>query len=128
MRECYTSKVFSKPPCLIAKIKLEKSVQLEAQTLRHVKFLPNNRSLFASEYTSNFATFSLSLVRFDSQLGWTFLKTHNFEAPGATTMNFTFLEISNLPRGRQLSLIFKKICSKQKERNVAPFGVYLTRK
>ena len=31
MRECYTSKVFSKPPCLIAKIKLEKSVQLEAQ-------------------------------------------------------------------------------------------------
>ena len=29
MRECYTSKVFSKPPCLIAKIKLEKSVQLE---------------------------------------------------------------------------------------------------
>ena len=31
MRECYTSKVFSKPPCLIAKIKLEKSVQLEAK-------------------------------------------------------------------------------------------------
>ena len=29
MRECYASKVFSKPPCLIAKIKLEKSVQLE---------------------------------------------------------------------------------------------------
>ena len=29
MRECYTSKVFSKPPCLIVKIKLEKSVQLE---------------------------------------------------------------------------------------------------
>ena len=27
MRELYTSKVFSKPPCLIAKIKLEKSVQ-----------------------------------------------------------------------------------------------------
>ena len=33
MRECYTSKVFSKPPCLIAKIKLEKSVQLEAQKM-----------------------------------------------------------------------------------------------
>ena len=32
MRECYTSKVVSKPPRLIAKIKLEKSVQLEAQT------------------------------------------------------------------------------------------------
>ena len=32
MRECYTTEVFSKPPCLIAKIKLEKSVQLEAQT------------------------------------------------------------------------------------------------
>ena len=29
MRECYTSKVFSKPPCLIAKMKLGKSVQLE---------------------------------------------------------------------------------------------------
>ena len=27
----YTSKVFSKPPCLIAKIKLEKPVQLEPQ-------------------------------------------------------------------------------------------------
>ena len=29
MRECYTSKVLSKPSCLIAKIKLEKSVKLE---------------------------------------------------------------------------------------------------
>ena len=29
MRECYTSKVFSKPTCLIAKIELEKSVKLE---------------------------------------------------------------------------------------------------
>ena len=29
MRECYTSKVFSKPPCLIAKMKLEKYIQLE---------------------------------------------------------------------------------------------------
>ena len=29
MRECYTSKVLSKQACLIAKIKLEKSVQLE---------------------------------------------------------------------------------------------------
>ena len=28
MRELYISKVVSKPPCLIAKIKLEKSVQL----------------------------------------------------------------------------------------------------
>ena len=28
MRECYTSKVLSKQACLIAKIKLEKSVQL----------------------------------------------------------------------------------------------------
>ena len=28
MRECYTSKVLSKPPYLIAKIKLEKSVKL----------------------------------------------------------------------------------------------------
>ena len=29
MRECYTSKVLSKQACLIAKIKLEKSVQIE---------------------------------------------------------------------------------------------------
>ena len=29
--ECYTSKVLSKPPCLIAKIKLKKSVQLQTQ-------------------------------------------------------------------------------------------------
>ena len=29
MRECYTSKVLSKQACLIAKIKLEKSVQLQ---------------------------------------------------------------------------------------------------
>ena len=36
MRELYTSKVFSKPPCLIAKIKLEKSVQLEAQKLSNM--------------------------------------------------------------------------------------------
>ena len=34
----YTSKLFSKPPCLIAKIKLEKSVQLEAQeTVVHAR-------------------------------------------------------------------------------------------
>ena len=33
MRECYTSKFFYKPPCLIAKIKLEKSVKLEPQKL-----------------------------------------------------------------------------------------------
>ena len=33
MRELYISKVRPKPPCLIAKIKLEKSVQLEAQPL-----------------------------------------------------------------------------------------------
>ena len=31
MRECYTSKVLSRPPCLIAKIRFEKSVQLAAQ-------------------------------------------------------------------------------------------------
>ena len=31
MRELYISKVRPKPPCLIAKIKLENSVQLEAQ-------------------------------------------------------------------------------------------------
>ena len=38
MRKCYTSKVFSKPPCLIAKIRLEKSVQLEAQqTVPHAR-------------------------------------------------------------------------------------------
>ena len=38
MRECYTSKVVSKPPRLIAKIKLEKFVQLEAQkTVKHAR-------------------------------------------------------------------------------------------
>ena len=38
MRECYTSKVFSKPPCLIAKMTLEKYVQLEAQlTVVHAR-------------------------------------------------------------------------------------------
>ena len=38
MRECYTSKVFSKPPCLIAKIKLEKSVHLEKlKTRQHAR-------------------------------------------------------------------------------------------
>ena len=38
MRELYTSKVFSNPRCLIAKIKLEKSVQLEAQkTVPHAR-------------------------------------------------------------------------------------------
>ena len=43
MRECYTSKVLSKPPCLIAKIKLEKSVQLEKLlTGQHARRLGEN--------------------------------------------------------------------------------------
>ena len=38
MRECYTSKVLSKQACLIAKIKLEKSVQLQKlQTRQHTR-------------------------------------------------------------------------------------------
>ena len=38
MRDCYTSKVFSKPSRLIAKMKLEKSVQLAAQyTVQHAR-------------------------------------------------------------------------------------------
>ena len=47
MRECYISKVLSKPPCLIAKIKFEKSVQLLKVRKRKTQEV---QSLFASVY------------------------------------------------------------------------------
>ena len=62
----------------------------------------NKRSLFCSEYTPNSSSFSM-LTRLHGQPGFnprhgrTFFKAGNFEAPGATAMYFTFLEIPNIP-------------------------------